>query len=95
MQVVYVGPEEQVVVPLQYGEIVATRGEPVDVPDEVAKGEPQRGKPVGERDPDDLEDFWPGTSGLLAQDGLWVRPQTKAAKAAQSEAPAVDKGGES
>lgn len=81
MQIVYVGPHDEVEVAVGYDVIVAVRGEAVTVPDSVAKGEPPRGEPG------DL-DFWPGTSGLLAQDGLWARPQTKAAKAAtETKAP--------
>lgn len=80
MQVVYIGPHDEVEVAIGYDVLVATRGEPLSVPDAAAKGTPARGEPG------DL-DYWPGSSGLLAQD-VWARPQTKAAKAVAEPKPA-------
>lgn len=50
-------------------------GHTIDVPDELAKGEPPKGKPA------DL-DYHPGTSGLLAQEDVWeaVRGNDKPVK---------------
>lgn len=74
MKVVYVGPHDEVLVPLAYGEVLAKRGEPIEVPDELALGEPARGTDPADRGPDwdGEDDFWPGTSGLLAQEDLWA-----------------------
>lgn len=64
-RVVYEGQDDEVLVALPYGEILAVRGEPIEIADDVVHGVPPTGVDEdGNRGPD----FWPGTSGLLAQD---------------------------
>lgn len=74
-EVIYDGPFDEVEVPVPYqAPIIAKRGEPVEVPTEIARGAPAKGEPTD-------YDYSPGTSGLLAQD-CW-RTAGRAKKAAK------------